>query len=133
MRYVEAFNKLGYQVPAPRTDWTAEKENGVCLTLWKTEVIWTPPPPRIDLFEAHIPNTSAWEKLPGHSKRTKHLARAWRDLDGKVDVVLISGIPGEGVKDADPWLAEQRDGFGWRLTKFDNDTGFFAAVVEKQG
>ena len=132
MRYVEAFNKLGYQVPAPRTDWTAENADGICLTLWKSEVCWTPSPPSMDLFKMYEPGTNAWEKLPGHTKRTRHLSRAWNEFDGKVDVVLVAGIPGEGVTNADPWVANQRNGYGWRLTKFDSGTGFFAVVAEKQ-
>jgi len=131
MKYVEAFNKLGYEVSAPRTDWTSEKDDGVCLTLWTREVEWTPQPPSLNLFEMSTPGSNAWEKLPGHAKRTMHLSRAMNEFGGRVDVVLVKGIPGEGIDSADPWLTDQRNGFGWRLTKFDSETGFFSVVAEK--
>lgn len=40
MRFVEAFEKLGCEVAAPRTDWSAERDDGVCLTLWTKETDW---------------------------------------------------------------------------------------------
>ena len=29
MQYVEAFERMGYSVPAPRQDWTAESDTGI--------------------------------------------------------------------------------------------------------
>ena len=131
MQYVEAFNSLGYEVPNPRQDWSAEKPNGVCITLWKTEVAWTPPPPRLDLWEKAEPGTKEWEELAGHKRRTKHLARAVAEFDGWVDVILVTGTPGEGYGNADPWLPKQRANHGWRIQRFDEATGFFSVAAEK--
>ena len=38
MQFVEAFEHLGYNVEAPRQDWSAEKEDGICISLWKKEM-----------------------------------------------------------------------------------------------
>ena len=131
MQYVEAFKSFGYDVPNPRQDWSAEKDDGICITLWKKEVDWSPPPPQLDLWKKWTPGTADWEKLPGHKKRISHLKRAVSEFDGWVDVILVAGTPGEGCKDADPWLPEQRKNHRWRIQKFDEATGFFSAAAEK--
>ena len=131
MQFVEAFEELGYKVPNPRQDWSAEKPDGVCITLWKADVNWVPPPPKFDLWKLAEPGQNEWENLPGHSKRTRHLQRAMSDFDGKVDVVIVGGTPGEGYGTADPWLLQQRKNHTWRLTKFDEATGFFSAACAK--
>ena len=133
MQYVEAFNSLGYQVPNPRQDWTAEKDDGICLTLWKVEVDWTPPAPRIDLWSRWAPGTTDWEHLPGHAKRTRHLKRAVQDFDGWVDAIIVSGTPGEGYGIADPWIAAQRKNHKWKVLRFDETSGFFAACAQQIG
>jgi hypothetical protein len=38
MQFVEAFDALGYAVQVPRQDWSAEKPDGVCISLWKKEL-----------------------------------------------------------------------------------------------
>lgn len=126
MRFVEAFNSLGYEVPVPRTDWSSEKADGVCLSLWKSEVDWAAPP-SFDLFKLHTPGQTDWENLPGAQKRARHLGRAMEEFDGWVDVVLLTGVPGEGVKSADPWRATERKGHRWCVTGFDAGSGFFTA------
>ncbi|MCB2130483.1 MAG: hypothetical protein KDE03_15795 [Rhodobacteraceae bacterium] len=131
MQYVEAFNALGYDVPNPRQDWSAEKAGGVCITLWKSEVQWVPTPPHLDLWAKAGPGTTDWETLPGHKKRTGHLARAVSEFDGWVDVIIVTGTPGKGYGNADPWLPEKRANHGWRIQKFDKTTGFFSVVAEK--
>ena len=131
MQYVEAFNSLGYEVPNPRQDWSAEKNDGVCITLWKSEVQWTPAPPRLDLWTRATPGTTDWENLPGHKKRTNHIERAVSEFDGWVDVIVVNGIPGQGYGAADPWLPAQRENHGWRIQEFDKATGFFSVAAEK--
>lgn len=131
MQYVEAFNSLGYDVPNPRQDWSAEKGDGVCITLWKVEVDWTPSPPHFDIWKGWTPGESDWEHLPGHSKRTRHIKRAVGEFDGWVDVIIVGGTPREGYGTADPWLPSQRKNHGWRIVKFDDATGFFSAAAEK--
>ncbi|MFZ1481761.1 MAG: hypothetical protein WAT25_13435 [Paracoccaceae bacterium] len=131
MQYVEAFNFFGYDVPNPRQDWSAEKTDGICITLWKSEVTWTPAPPHMDLWEKAVPGTTQWETLPGHKKRTGHLERAVSEFDGWVDVIIVAGTPGEGYGNADPWLPVKRVGHRWRVNKFDRATGWFSAAAEK--
>ena len=133
MNYVTAFNALGYEVPAPRTDWSAEKPEGVCITLWKSEVTWSPPQPHMDLWARFAPGTAEWEAKPGHAKRTKHIQRAMTDFDGWVDVVIVTGTPGQGVESADPWRIEQRRNHAWRIKKFDSATGYFSIATEQRG
>jgi len=38
MKFVEAFNALGYEVENPRQDWSAERDEGVCISLWRREM-----------------------------------------------------------------------------------------------
>ena len=131
MQYVEAFKSLGYDVPNPRQDWSAEKCDGICITLWKVEVQWIPPPPRIDLWDLATPGTTDWENLSGHKKRTNHLERAVSEFDRWVDVIIVSGVPGHGYGAAEPWLPEKRANHRWRIREFDKATGFFSVCAEK--
>lgn len=131
MNYVEAFNSLGYDVPNPRQDWSAEKSNGICITLWKVQVDWTPLPPSFNLWALHEPGKTDWEHLPGHAKRCRHIERAVSEFEGKVDVIIVSGEPTEGYGTADPWLPLERHDHSWFVTKFDSETGFFSATVAK--
>jgi hypothetical protein len=50
------------------------------------------------------------------------------EFAGKVDVVLVSGKPGESYGTADPWLVEKR-GSGWVIASFDPTIGYFVAEV----
>lgn len=131
MQYVEAFRSFGYNLPNPRQDWSAEKPDSVCITLWKSEIDWTPPPPRMDLWQGAQPGTTEWEMLPGHKKRTAHLARAMAEYSGWVDVIIVSGFPGKGYGDADPWLPSKRANHRWRVNRFDPATGWFSIAAEK--
>ena len=115
----------------PRQDWSAEKPGGICVTLWKSEVCWTPPPPTLDLWTKFQPGENSWENLPGHKKRTAHLSAAMAEFDRWVDVVVVTGTPGEGYGSANPWLPGKRMHHGWRIQKFDEETGFFSVAVEK--
>ena len=132
MQYVEAFNKLGYQVPNPRQDWSAEKADGVCITLWKVEIDWAPPPPRFDNWKGHTPGANGWDMLPGHKKRALHIARAVDEFSGWIDVIIVNGTPREGYGSAEIWSPEQRRYHRWRIQKFDKVTGFFSAAAENQ-
>jgi len=38
MKFTEAFEALGYELADFRQDWTAEKSDGVCISLWKKEM-----------------------------------------------------------------------------------------------
>ena len=115
MQYVRAFEALGYRPTNPRQDWSAENENGVCVTFWKSEVKWTPAPPKFDLWQLH----------PGGESD-------WNEFEGWIDAVIVTGVPGNGVKDAMPWKPDQRMDHRWRITRFDPDSGYFSAAAEQR-
>jgi len=131
MQYVEAFKSLGYDVPNPRQDWSAEKDDGICITLWKCEVRWSPPPPRLDVWQLATPGTTDWEGKPGHKKRTHHLERAVSEFDRWIDAIIVDGKPDQGVRSAHPWKPEQRKNHGWRIREFDRATGWFSVAAEE--
>lgn len=129
MKYVEAFNALGYNVENPRQDWSAEKADGVCITIWQKEGSVANGLPYLDLWELH-PEAGNWVDKSGHKKRTTHLKRAVAEFGGRVDVILVSGDPREGsYKNAAPWLIHERKGRHWHISKFDPETGFFRAEI----
>jgi hypothetical protein len=128
VHYTEAFRKLGYKLDSPRQDWSAEKSDGVCVTIWQKERLVKDGRPYLDLWE-RAPNGGEWTRLPGHSKRTRHLTRAVSDLGGRVDVIFVSGTPGQSYEDASPWMPPERKGAFWAITDFDVATGFFRAEV----
>jgi len=45
------------------------------------------------------------------------------DFNSVVDVVVVSGVPGEGVTDAVPWFSKERKGLTWHITALDDETG----------
>lgn len=131
MKFVEAFNQLGYHVDAPRQDWTAEKPDGICISLWRKEMgtrdglLWSD-------TRSHADPLERWQHKPGNRKRIRHLERALRDFDGRVDVVVVSGDPGVSYGTAQPWLPEgDRIGTYWRITHLDPETGHFAASLRR--
>ena len=129
MQYVEAFNKLGYSVEAPRSDWSAQNDEGVCITIWQKERMVKDGLPYLDMWELH-PNGGEWMQKPGHQKRTLHLQNAVTNYDGRIDVIFVTGEPGESYKSANPWLTSER-GFGWIISKFDQESGYFRAEIDK--
>jgi hypothetical protein len=125
MKFVEAFNALGYQVENPRQDWSAEKNDGVCISLWRREMgtrgglLWMN-------TRVHADPIENWGGKSGNHKRIQHLRRAVESFDGIVDVVIVSGTPGVSYGTAQPWRAEgTRTGSLWRVTNFDEATGHF--------
>ena len=130
MQYGEAFKKLGYSIKMPRQDWSAEKSDGICISIWQKECSVFNGLPYCDLWELH-PNGGAWEQKLGHSRRTRYLQRAINEFEGKVDVILVTGNPGESYESADPWIVSER-GAGWYISKFDPATGFFRAEIDKR-
>lgn len=130
MDYTEAFRKLGYDVAVPRQDWTAEKADGVCITLWKEQIRHPGGPLYLDLWELYPDGTAGeWVSLPGHKKRTRHLKRAVDEFGGRVDVILCSGTPGDRCKNPKPWLLSERREKHWHVTKLDPESGFFRAEI----
>ena len=134
MRYAEAFRKLGYKLDNHQTDWSAEKEDGVCISIWSDRVEWKPSPPHFDTDEAW-PDEEPGAGAIGHKKRTKHIQRACDEFDGFVDVVLRGGAYREQHGDAEPWDWKRRGG-RWKVTQFDRSNGRYRAEVivqEKEG
>lgn len=125
MKFGEAFSKLGYQLDTPRLDWSAVNDTGVCISLWRSEIDW--PALSFDTrINAGPPST--WNPA-GNNKRKRHLARAVQEHSGWVDVVIVDGIPGEGVDKASPWISKEREGRKWRVLEFEPELGHFKAVA----
>lgn len=120
MKFVEAFNSLGYDVPAQRTDWSAEKSDGVCISLWAKETDWKA---LVMDTRVHAGPIELWGHKSGNGKRARHARRALDEFDGWVDIVKIDGTPGESYGAASPWLSAERQGFRWRVTFLDDEIG----------
>lgn len=132
MQFVEAFERLGYHVEAPRTDWTAEKPDGVCISLWRKEMgtrdglLWMD-------THVHADPIEGWGDKPGNAKRIRHLRRALSEFAGEVDVIIVSGEPGVSYGTAQPWIAEGgRAGTFWQIVSFDESTGHFAVDLRRR-
>jgi len=120
MQYAEAFAAFGYSLISVRNDWTAEKPDGVCITIWKRELDWKTM--SMD-SRTHGGPIESWGHKPGNKRRIEHAARALREFDGWVDAILISGKPGASYEDAQPWIPSQKDGMWWRVVCLDEVTG----------
>jgi hypothetical protein len=130
MQFSEAFRKLGYSLDVPRLDWTAEKGDGVCISLWQKEMGEREGLRWMDT-KVHATDNEVWRNKSGNRKRIRHLRRAIDEFDGIVDVVIVQGTPGEGYGNAVPWLATERLGTRWRVTYLEEETGHFEAVLER--
>ena len=120
MQFVEAFNSLGYQVPNQRQDWSAEKDDGICLSLWTRETDWKS---MVLDTRTHGGQISDWGHKPGNKKRISHAKRALAEFGGWVDIVKIDGEPGVSYGTASPWLPFERKGLSWKITFLDPETG----------
>ncbi|WP_273501634.1 hypothetical protein [Paracoccus sphaerophysae] len=130
MNFSDAFARLGYKLSNIRTDWTAVAPHGVCLSIWKSELVKPKGGiPYWDLFELHPTGGGDWTQKPGHAKRSKHLQIAMSEFGGVVDAVLLDGSSSEPIEAAHPWLASERKGARWKITRFDPASGFFRAEI----
>lgn len=132
MQFVEAFERLGYKLDGPRQDWSAEKTDGVCISLWKREMgtrdglLWMD-------TRVHADSPENWQDKPGNRKRIRHLRRAIDDFAGRVDVVIVSGVPGESYGTAQPWLPEGgRARSFWAITYLEEATGHFEVCLRRE-
>ena len=131
MKFVEAFMSLGYDVAAPRQDWTAEKRDGVCISLWRKEMGMREGMPWMDT-RIHADPLENWQHKPGNRKRIQHLRRAINEFGGRVDVVIVSGEPGVSYGTAQPWIDEGgRSGTTWEIVNLDEETGHFEVVLRR--
>lgn len=129
MQFVQAFNALGYEVDVPRQDWSAEKADGVCLTLWTVETDWKA---LVMDTRVHAGPNDAWQHKSGSAKRIKHARRALDEFDGWIDVVKIDGDPGEGYGNASPWVPSDRMGHRWRVVYLEDATGHLRLEAHKE-
>lgn len=120
MQFVEAFHALGYAIENQRQDWSAEKEDGVCITLWTKETDWKT---LVMDTRIHATEYADWGHKSGNRKRSLHARRALDEFDGWVDVVKVDGVPGVGYGTASPWEPNQRNAFCWRVTYLDDASG----------
>lgn len=128
MKYTEAFKALGYTLANQRQHWSAESDQGVCISLWQSETAfdkvrktsWCDTREMASALEQ-------WKDKAGNKKRIEHLSRAMREFDGFVDVVIVAGTPGGSFGDAHPWHPQQYKNTRWKLSYFDPETGHFAA------
>lgn len=127
MNFTQAFAALGYHLAAPRTDWSAEREGGICLSLWQKEVKWGRGEASFNTRRDADPIEN-WNRKPGFKKRLRHIQRAMDEFDGRIDVVLVAGTPGGPYEDAHPWKPEARGG-EWFVEAFEPDTGHFTALL----
>ena len=120
--YVAAFEALGYSLRS-QYDWSAEREDGVCLTVWTHES-------QIE-DGRFVFDTRQHEKARSVSQqrqvdlRARLARRAIDEFDGIVDVVYVSPSkrPGVRVGTADPWRSENRRGHCWRVVDLDQESG----------
>lgn len=120
MQYKEAFTKLGYDLKNHRQEWSAEKAEAICLTIWKREIDWSNL-----VMDSRISggDISIWGGKLGNRKRIAHATRALDDFDGWIDAILVSGDPGVSYEQAFVWWPAERENRMWRVTFLDNETG----------
>lgn len=131
MKFTEAFAALGYELLDFRQDWTAEKNDGVCISLWRREMgtrdglLWMD-------TRNHADPIGQWQEKAGNRRRIVHLRRVLDQFEGRVDVVIVSGTPGVSYGTAQPWIAEgARAGTWWQVTELDDTTGHFEVVLRR--
>ncbi|WP_179042182.1 hypothetical protein [Sphingobium lactosutens] len=124
MKYGEAFSKLGYKLEVPRTDWSAKSAQGVCLTLWRSEIDWTVKPLAMDT-RLRGGRLEEWELKPGNTKRRAHIVHALEHHAGWIDAIIVDGTSKGGVEKATPWNPEERQGLRWQIVDFEAGSGHF--------
>ena len=124
MTLQDAYKKLGYKDlwPNPRTpDWSAENDNGVCISIWAKELNNKPClDTRTDCGDSTI-----WSTRSANKKRIMHLSNAELKFGKLVDVVLLYGPVGT-VEDARPWKGKK-----WKITYLDKIVGHFRVELEE--
>ncbi|WOE75109.1 hypothetical protein [Alterisphingorhabdus coralli] len=128
MQFSEAFSSMGYNLENKRQDWSAEKDKGVCISLWSKETDWKTLTMDSRL---HAGDNQIWKDKPGNKKRIVHARRALDEFDGWIDVVKIDGEPGVSYGTASPWIPEERKGYRWRVTDIDEHTGHIRMQAQK--
>lgn len=115
----EAYSRLGYELQRQgqmRPFWSAEKADGICISLWKSELG----------DKNHLDTT----KQSDISKcdpvfnlaRVKHLKIAQTKFNGKLDVIILHGVPGNSKP-----VPDLRK---WTLKSLNEVTGDFEVFTE---
>jgi hypothetical protein len=128
MKYSEAFEALGYQLQNVRQDWSAEKPDAVCITIWKRRMNWD------ELsYDTRLHKTSIdiWGAKSGNQKRILHAKRALEEFSGWVDAILISGEPGVSYEDAQIWVPAEKGSKQWRVVFLDESTGHIRLEAQR--
>lgn len=123
MNLQEAYRKLGYKDlwPNPRQpDWSAEKPDGVCISLWLNELKNRP---RLNTKE-DCGDISIWGNTAKNRKRIVHMKIAQDKFDGLVDVVFLEGDVGS-VESA----RISPDKRKWKIIELDCENGHFSVEM----
>jgi len=126
---LEAFQKLGYTLKS-RYDWSAEKHDGVCITLWEAEYEDVEGTSTLDTRINSDP-IEEWRFKRGNKLRISLLKRACVEFGGAIDVVVREGTSKNNNGQADPW-DERKRGMGWQVDWFDPETGHFKVSASRQ-
>jgi hypothetical protein len=71
-----------------------------------------------------------WRHKPGNAKRLRHLRQAVDRHQGYIDVVIVQGVPGSGVRDAEPWHVARRKA-RWKIEELDETSGHLRVRAER--
>ena len=126
----EAFKRLGCELKVPRTDWSAQKDGGVWLTLWRGGIDWMADPLTLDT-SVEERRAGDWVRKPGNQKRRRHIEYALANCGGWVEAIIVDGDSSGEVEKATPWQPAERRGLRWRVVSHDPETGHFAASAFK--
>ena len=126
MKKTEAFEALGYTLANTRWSWSAEKDDGAVITLWRTELSQRDGRIQMD-SRVDADDISEFRNKPGHKERTRILSKF--NVPFFVDCILRDDIS-KSRQDAPcyPW-SETETGMQWCITFFDGETGHFCAEL----
>jgi hypothetical protein len=125
---VAAYAKYGARLTNNRWSWSAIAPDGkVVLTLWTDEFDYRASPPTYNIFGHRT--LTAWKDRPGNRERIEHL-RTVRDHRGGLFHVVIAKAKDAKAETREILEAYPRPDMVMRLTRLDEQTGEFEAVVE---
>jgi len=129
LKYTEAFADLGYTLINFRWAWSASSDNGVCISLWRDEIVWAERP----FFGTrdHGQPEHLWNGKIGSKFLIQDLTRAQTEFDGWVDVVVREGGPSDrGTVASTPWRVSERNGLKWRVLRVESSTGHYSVETQ---
>ena len=122
--YAASYRELGYELRFNQ-EWSAEKSDGVCISLWVSELQNM----NSDVYdtEQHAKPLETWTKSM-NTKRIPMLLKALHSHEGWVDAVIRDDTNGRTDAPTKPWMLSEQGGLKWKLIDVDKDTGHFKAV-----